>query len=79
VSFQILRALSRACANPTPDPAAKKEDYLVIAAQDVINRLLDEDAEHLSDLTQRLGKSVHLQSEDCAPEHWELIQRPAQT
>lgn len=79
VSFQILRALSRACANPTPDPATKKEDYLVIAAQNVINRLLDEDAEHLSDLTQRLGASVHLQSEDCAPEHWELIQRPAQT
>jgi len=79
VSFQILRALSRACANPTPDPATKKEDYLVIAAQNVINRLMEEDAEHLSDLTQRLGASVHLQSEDCAPEHWELIQRPAQT
>jgi len=76
IAFEILRALGRHCAAQSAQPL---EEFVVMAAQGVVNRLLGEDAEHLSHLVQRLGKPVHLQSEDCAPEHWELIQRPART
>ena len=76
VAFEILRALGRECA---VQRAPAIEEYLVVTTQSVVNRLLGEDAAHLSELAQRLGKPVQLQSEECAPDHWELIQRPART
>ena len=76
VAFEILRALGRECVAQRV-PAL--EEYLVVATQSVVDRLLGEDAAHLKELAQRLGKPVQLQSEDCAPNHWELIQRPART
>jgi len=77
VAFEILRALNNACSTQRT-PAT--EDYLVVAAEAVVNRLLGEDAEHLSYVAQRLGKAVQLQGDsNCAPEQWELVQQPART
>ena len=55
------------------------QEYLVVATDQVISRLLGEDAEHLSSITQDLLAPVQLQSDTtAAADHWELIERPAQ-
>ena len=37
--------------------------YMVIASQDVIDRLLDEESANLADLQEFIGASIHLQVE----------------
>ena len=76
VAFEIMRALHRLRDRTDSLPV---QEYLIVATDQVIDRLLGEDAEHLSSITQDLPAPVRLQRDaNAAVDHWELIERPAQ-
>ncbi len=61
-AVEVLRALSQdyqaRCRNK-----AVEGDYLIRATEAVVDRLLDEDAEHLADLSQTIQRDVRIQVE----------------
>ncbi len=61
-AVEVLRALSQdyqaRCRNKSVEG-----DYLIRATEAVVDRLLDEDAEHLADLSQKIQRDVRIQVE----------------
>ena len=60
--MEVLRALSqdyRARCRNKPVTG----DYLIRATESVVDRLLDEDSEHLARLSQEMGREVRIQME----------------
>ncbi len=61
-AVEVLRALSQdhqaRCRNKSAEG-----DYLIRATEAVVDRLLDEDAEHLADLSQKIQRDVRIQVE----------------
>ena len=59
---EVLRALSQdyqaRCRNKNVDG-----DYLIRAPEGVVDRLLDEDAEHLAQLSQTIQREIRIQVE----------------
>jgi ribonuclease G len=59
---EVLRALSQdyqaRCRNKNVEG-----DYLIRATEDVVDRLLDEDAEHLSNLAEQIQREIRIQLE----------------
>lgn len=68
VSYEIFREIMR-------DARAYDADSLmVLAAQGVIDRLLDEESSNLADLEEFIGKSISLRVEpDNNPEHFDIV------
>ncbi|MBA1330381.1 ribonuclease G, partial [Candidatus Endoriftia persephone str. Guaymas] len=50
------------------------ESLLVLASQEVIDRLLDEEASHLAELEQFIGRPIRLQAEVLyGQEHFDVV------
>lgn len=58
--YDIFRAVERQDRNGTDSSVT---EYLVCAGQEVVDRLLGEDADHLSDLTRTVGRPIRVQVE----------------
>ena len=68
---EILRAVAQhAARHPRSEPC----EYLIRASETVVDRFLDEDAEHLQSLSRRVGTPVRLQVEPCClPGQFDLV------
>lgn len=61
-SIEILRSIFQDARVRACEPG-KSGDYLIRAPEAVIDRLLDEDADHLAQLAQKIGREVRFQVE----------------
>ncbi len=59
---EILRNVALHAGTSTD---SKSCEYLIRAGEQVVDRLLDEDAQHLANLSQQIGRRVRLQVEPC--------------
>ncbi len=58
VCYEIFREILREAR------AYENDTYLVLASQEVVDRLLDEEADNLADLEESIGKTIKFQVED---------------
>lgn len=79
ICFDVFRAIE-ADARRRPGAMASDEladdgaEYLVRAEQGVVDRLLDEDAEYLSALSERIGRTIRIQVETVyTPEQYDVV------
>lgn len=68
VCYEIFREIMR-------DARAYENDSLmVLAAQSVVDRLLDEESAHLADLEELIGKTISFRAEPSySQEHFDII------
>ncbi len=57
ICYEIFRELYRSAR------AYEAQKYLVLASQDVVDRMLDEEASHLAELESMIGKPIRFQAE----------------
>jgi ribonuclease G len=68
VCYEIFREIMRDAR------AYEKSTLLVLAAQAVVDRMLDEESVHLADLAEFIGKTISLRAETSyAQEHFDII------
>lgn len=68
VCYEIFREIMRDAR------AYEADSLLVLAAQGVIDRLLDEESANVADLEEFIGKSISLRVEpDTNPEHFDIV------
>ena len=58
--IEVFRAILR---DTDPHCAEARGDYVVRAPQGVVDRLIDEDAEHLASLSRQIGREIRIQME----------------
>jgi len=68
ICYEILRELHRSAK------AYEAKNYLVLACQDVVDRMLDEEAAHVAEVESLIGKPVRFQSERLySPEQFDVV------
>ena len=68
VTYDILREILREARQFNP------REFRVVAAPQVIELFLDEESQHLADLSTFIGKPISLQSEVAmAQEHYDVV------
>jgi ribonuclease G len=68
VVYDILREILREARQFNP------KEFRVVAAPGVIELLLDEESQHLAELSHFIGKPVSLQSESAmGQEHYDIV------
>jgi ribonuclease G len=59
----VFRAILRDVQTRCEDQGQNGGEYLIRASDNVVDRLLDEDAVQLADLSQRIGREIGIQVE----------------
>ena len=69
--LEVFRAIVEAAGRPCRE---SREDYLIRSTSDVVDRLLDEDAEQLQRLAAKIDRAITMQIEpSCQPGEFDLV------